>query len=153
MELDYPGDPSGSPRTVYNCRCSMRSHIIGIRQRDGRVARIEYTGDTPTMHARQIAVDTFKATEFVPLIGEEDGYTDYIWRLGRHEQLEEGEILHPKRPYVQIVGTSEADGEEILDGQNYPGFPIVPLWANLTHQSELVGLREKIDGYDLQKAV
>ena len=120
-------------------------------------------------------VDTFKATEFAPLIGEEDGalhagvrwwqidnskplratlyeedgYTDYIWRLNGNKQLEEGEILHPKRPYVQIVGTSEADGEEILDGQNYPGFPIVPLWANLTHQSELVGLREKIDGYDL----
>lgn len=120
-------------------------------------------------------VDTFKAIEFAPLIGEEDGalhagirwwqidntkplratlyeedgYTDYIWRLGKHEQLEEGEVLHPKRPYVQIVGKSEADGEEILDGQNYPGFPIVPLWANLVHQSELVGLREKIDGYDL----
>ncbi|MBR4760782.1 MAG: phage portal protein, partial [Lachnospiraceae bacterium] len=42
-----------------------------------------------------------------------------------------------------------ADGTEILDGENYPGFPIVPLWGNLTHQSEIVGLREKIDGYDL----
>lgn len=120
-------------------------------------------------------VDAFKATEFVPLNGEEDGalhagirwwqidntkplratlyeedgYTDYIWRLGRHKQLDEGEVLHPKRPYVQIVEKSEADGEEILEGQNYPGFPIVPLWANLTHQSELIGLREKIDGYDL----
>ena len=50
---------------------------------------------------------------------------------------------------MQIVGKSEADGEEILDGENYPGFPIVPLWANLVHQNELVGLREKIDGYDL----
>lgn len=62
-ELDYPGDPSGSPRTVYNCRCSMRSHIIGIRQRDGRVARIEYTGDTPTMHARQIAEERERRAE------------------------------------------------------------------------------------------
>lgn len=120
-------------------------------------------------------IDTFMATEFVPLIGEEDGalhagirwwqidsgkplratlyeedgYTDYIWRLNRRGETEEGVVLHPKRPYVQIVGKSEADGEEILDGENYPGFPIVPLWANLTHQSELVGLREKIDGYDL----
>ena len=44
---------------------------------------------------------------------------------------------------------SIADGTEILDGENYPGFPIVPLWANREHQSELTGLREKIDGYDL----
>lgn len=120
-------------------------------------------------------IDTFKATEFVPLIGEEDGalhagirfwqiddtkplratlyeedgYTDYIWRLNSRGETEEGTILHEKRPYVQIVAKSDADGEEILDGRNYPGFPIVPLWGNLTHQSELVGLREKIDGYDL----
>lgn len=122
-------------------------------------------------------IDTFKATEFAPLIGEEDGalhagirwwqidhtkplratlyeedgYTDYIWRLDRdgNVETEGGVILHEKRPYVQIVSTTPADGDEILDGQNYPGFPIVPLWGNLTHQSELTGLREKIDGYDL----
>lgn len=120
-------------------------------------------------------IDSFKATEFVPLNGEddgalhsgirwwqidstkplratlyeEDGYTDYIWRINGRGETEEGEILHAKRPYVQIVATSPADGDEILDGENYPGFPIVPLWANLVHQSELTGLREKIDGYDL----
>lgn len=54
-ELDYPGDPSGSPKTVYNCRCSMRSHILGIKQSDGSVKRISYSGDRPTMHAEQIA--------------------------------------------------------------------------------------------------
>lgn len=54
-DLDYPGDPSAPPNTVYNCRCSMRSHILGIRQSDGSVKRISYSGDTPTMHARQIA--------------------------------------------------------------------------------------------------
>ena len=37
---------------------------------------------------------------------------------------------------------------EILDGQNYPGFPIVPLF-NTNRQSELVGSRETIDAYDL----
>lgn len=120
-------------------------------------------------------IDTFKCTEFVPLIGEEDGalhagirwwqidnskplratlyekdgYTDYIWRVNGRGQTDEGQVLNPKRPYVQIVARTEADGSEILDGENYPGFPIVPLWGNLTHQSELVGLREKIDGYDL----
>ena len=114
-------------------------------------------------------IDVFKVTEFVPLIGTEDGalhagikfwqidakkplratlyeadgVTQLIWRDGV------GEILKPKQAYTQIVRESIADGTEILDGENYPGFPIVPLWGNREHQSELTGLREKIDGYDL----
>lgn len=54
-ELEYPGDNDAPPETVYNCRCSMKSHIIGIRQSDGSVKKIIYSGDTPTMHARQVA--------------------------------------------------------------------------------------------------
>ena len=114
-------------------------------------------------------VDVFKITEFVPLVGvedgalhagirfwqvdaqkplratlyEEDGYTEFIWRDGN------GEILTPKQAYTKIVRESVKDGTEIKDGENYPGFPIVPLWANREHQSELTGLRSKIDGYDL----
>lgn len=114
-------------------------------------------------------VDVFKVTEFVPLIGEEDGglhagirfwqidpmkplratlyeqdgYTEYMWQEG------ECTILHPKSTYKKTVRVSAADGSEIIDGKNYPGFPIVPLWGNQSHQSELTGLREKIDAYDL----
>ena len=40
----------------------------------------------------------------------------------------------------------------IYDATNYRSFPIVPLWGNLYHQSELVGLREQIDVYDLIKS-
>jgi len=36
-ELEYPGDPSAPGETVYNCRCSMKSHIIGFRKEDGRI--------------------------------------------------------------------------------------------------------------------
>lgn len=119
-------------------------------------------------------VETFSLREFVPLFGEEDGglhagirfwqidstkplratlyeedgYTDYLWKVDKNNQ-QEGTVLHPKRAYREIVVTTPADGDEILDGQNYPGFPIVPLWGNQGRQSELVGLREKIDGYDL----
>jgi len=125
-------------------------------------------------------IDVFKVTEFVPLIGEEDGalhagirfwqidsqrplratlyeedgYTEFIWddketdAAGNVTKLK-GRILKDKQAYKQIVSVSEADGTEILDGKNYPSFPIVPLWANMEHQSELTGLREKIDGYDL----
>ena len=118
-------------------------------------------------------LEVFKLTEFVPLYDEEnaalmagirfwqvdrdkplratlyelDGYTDYIKRNNRSM-----EVLHEKRTYKQIVRQSEVDGVEILDGENYPGFPIVPLWGNEHRQSELVGLRQSIDCYDLIKS-
>lgn len=31
-EIDYPGDTTAEPRTVYNCRCSMKSHILGFKK-------------------------------------------------------------------------------------------------------------------------
>ena len=74
---------------------------------------------------------------------EEDGYTDYI------KALDKSAILHEKRPYKLKVRTSEADGEEIYDGENYPTFPIVPLWGNDKKQSELVGRQGTIDAFDL----
>lgn len=86
---------------------------------------------------------------------ELDGYTDYIWykretQNGEYEQ--KGEILHPKRTYIQIKKTSEVDGTEIFDGENYNGFPIIPMWGNPTKQSELIGIRQGIDAYDLIKS-
>ena len=40
-ELDYPGDPSAEPETVYNCRCSMKTHIIGFKKDDGGIEEID----------------------------------------------------------------------------------------------------------------
>lgn len=82
---------------------------------------------------------------------EIDGYTDYIWST-RDTGESEGRVLHDKRAYKLKVRTSEADGTEIYAGENYPSFPIVPLWGNKAKQSELVGLREQIDCYDLIKS-
>lgn len=83
---------------------------------------------------------------------EMDGYTDYIWRtrINKDKQTEVyGEVLHPKRGYKITVEKSQADGEDIVKEENYPNFPIVPLYANEEHQSELIGQRGKIDAYDL----
>ena len=114
-------------------------------------------------------IDTFSLLEFVPLydeengalragirfwqvspdkpmratLYEEDGYTDYI------RANDKSAMLHEKRPYKLKVRTSEADGEEIYDGENYPTFPIVPLWGNDKKQSELVGRQGTIDALDL----
>ena len=39
-ELQYPGDPDAAPETVWNCRCSMRSHITGVRGKSGKITPI-----------------------------------------------------------------------------------------------------------------
>lgn len=79
---------------------------------------------------------------------EEDGYTEYIWDF-RDKTSADGKVYSPKRPYKVTVGTSQEKGTEIIDGENYPGFPIIPMWANPMHISELAPIRTKIDAYDL----
>lgn len=80
---------------------------------------------------------------------EVDGYTDYLWNLRENG---EGQILREKRAYILNYQASEVDDEVIYNGENYPTFPIVPLWGNQNKQSELIGIREQIDAYDLIKS-
>ena len=114
-------------------------------------------------------LECFDLTEFVPLYDEDDGglkagirfwqiddhkplratlyeldgYTDYIKRKEK-----EIETLIEKRAYTQVKTSNAVEGDIILDGENYTGFPIVPLW-NVNRQSDLVGNRGTIDAYDL----
>ena len=74
---------------------------------------------------------------------EEDGITEYISR-----KASEVEIMAQKHDYIRIVERSEASGEQIYNGGNYPGFPIFPLF-NINKQSELIGGKETLDAYDL----
>ena len=115
-------------------------------------------------------IQIFKLSEFVPLYDEEDGalkagirfwqvdldkplratfyemdgYTDYIQSNG--ESLH---IMRAKRPYKQIVRHSEVDGTEIYNGENYPGFPIIPLKNGRNGKSALAGKRNTVDALDL----
>lgn len=117
-------------------------------------------------------MEVFKVAEFAPIWDEEtgglaagvrfwqvdkskpmrvtlyemDGYTEYIWRNGK------GEVYRPKRKYILSVREAPVGDSEIIDGENYPSFPIIPMWGNPAHQSELVGIREQIDAYDLIKS-
>lgn len=120
-------------------------------------------------------VEIFSLLEYVPIVDEEtgamkagirfwqideshplratfyelDGYTEYIWRK---ESQNGGEELAAKRSYQLKTKGTEADGMEIVGGENYVTFPIVPLWANKYKQSEFEGMRENIDAYDLIKS-
>ena len=77
---------------------------------------------------------------------EEDGYATYI-----HKHGSDMEQVDTKRGYIKTA-TSTADNliSEVAYS-NYPSFPIVPLYANDLHESELIGLRESIDCYDYIK--
>lgn len=118
-------------------------------------------------------LEVFKFTEFVPLRDELDGTLKAgirFWQISQDRPLRA--ILYEldgytsylenkagrltvdseKRGYKRARTVSEYDGETVQDAGNYPGFPIVPFWGNLHHQSELVGLREGFDCYDLVKS-
>lgn len=39
-EIMYPGDPDAAPENVYNCRCSMKTRVIGFRKQDGSISYV-----------------------------------------------------------------------------------------------------------------
>lgn len=82
------------------------------------------------------------------MLFEEDGYTKYITAPGKYG-LGSLQLLQEKRAYKQTVAISEADGEVVIDQSNYGVLPIVPVYPNDAKQSALVGLRAKIDAYDM----
>lgn len=78
---------------------------------------------------------------------EPDGYTEYIKRKDQ-----EMEVKAEKQPYIQTKRQTKIGGVEEIVGSNYPGFPIIPFYANDLKQSEIVGIRESIDCYDFIKS-
>ena len=114
-------------------------------------------------------VEVFDILEFAPLLDEEtgaimagvrfwqidaekplmftlyeiDGVTEY--RKSRDKDVE---IVTEKRAYKQTAQITQADGVIAVEGENYPTFPIVPLY-NIGHQSELIGSQNTLDAYDL----
>ena len=58
------------------------------------------------------------------------------------------EITQPKRAYSVTI-TKDAAGEMITGASNYSALPVVPLYANAEHRSELTpSIKAKIDAYD-----
>lgn len=75
---------------------------------------------------------------------EMDGFTEYF-----QPKNKDMEVLQAKRRYKRIVRTADVGGTEIYDGDNYEGFPIVPLKNNRHSLSEICGKRNTIDALDL----
>lgn len=84
----------------------------------------------------------FRATLY-----EEDGYTEYI-----QNDNDDVQVLEPKRGYKRNIIKTVAGGVESVIDENYTTLPIRCLFANDSHESELVGIRESIDCYDFIKS-
>lgn len=82
----------------------------------------------------------FKCTLYEP-----DGYTDF-----QQVNREPVKVVNPKRGYIKTI-TKTAVGVDDEIESNYAGLPIIPLYANDEHESELVGIKESIDCYDYVK--
>ena len=78
---------------------------------------------------------------------EIDGITEYS-KLGNGDI----ELLKPKTAYKITTKKSNAGGVEDILGENYTKLPIVPMYSNDSHETELVGIRESIDCYDFIKS-
>lgn len=118
-------------------------------------------------------LDMFKLTEFVPIedestgamragirfwqidddkpvnvtLYEEDGYTKY-----KGDKYSEISVVEEKRPYKQSGVKSVARGETVTGGENYSKFPMVKLYGTRKKQSTIVGMKSKIDMYDLAQS-
>ena len=75
---------------------------------------------------------------------EMDGFTEYF-----QPKNKDMEVMQAKRRYKRVVRTAAVGETEIYDGENYEGFPIVPLKNNRHSLSEICGKRNTIDALDL----
>lgn len=78
---------------------------------------------------------------------ESDGYTEYT-----EDKDDKLKVKAPKAGYIRHVSSSKAAGVEGVAEENYKTLPIIPLYANDLRESELNGIRESIDCYDLIKS-
>lgn len=118
-------------------------------------------------------IHVFKLTEFVPLMDENtsnlgagvrfwqsapdkplhavlytpEGYVTYESKNGDVSGLEQ--TSEDVQAYRFVVQSTPATGDDVITAHNYAGLPIVPLWGSRLHQSTLIGMRSKIDAYDI----
>lgn len=77
----------------------------------------------------------------------EDGYSKY--RSKGDSFGYELELIEPIKPYIVHGFTTEAGGYELTGTENYSTLPIIRMNGSELYQSTLVGMRERIDSFDL----
>ena len=121
--LMYPADPHGDASEVYNCRCSMRTHIIGFRKKDGSISKVQYGRDR-TLHDDQMAAE-------------------------KARRLSAGETIKPKSSATKPKGDQNAYNALISSAKaNRIDFNQVNEMADIPTREEII---EKLAGGDQTK--
>lgn len=82
----------------------------------------------------------------VAMLYEEEGYTKYKSSDSADITLQQ---VFDRKPYKTNIQYNDFGEESVIGEDNYGKLPIVPLWGSKLHQSTLVGMRQKIDSFDL----
>lgn len=105
-DISYPGDPDADPCNVYNCRCSMRTEIIGFRRPDGSISKIEYERKS-SEHDEEIENERLRRSESVkePIVNS----------------AVQGKDLSDS--WIRRSDKFEFEIEDIIDAQGFTGLP------------------------------
>lgn len=106
----------------------------------GFVALVDEQTSAPRLGVEFWQIDSGKP-QYIRLF-EEDGFA--VYRVDDDVLVE----VEEKREYKLRV-SADAAGSQVTGGENYGVLPVIPLYANSEHRSELTrALKDKIDCYD-----
>lgn len=176
--ISFPGATTvfkeGKASTVDPTKDKLGENFDNVLYRAARYARIHKVS---YIFWNLDHTDLFKMTEFMPLLDEEDGMMKVgfrFWSLDWNKRpvtVIKYEIdgytkfktkpgskgldlmqYEDKQPYIKTYQHTEADGDILVSTSNYSALPIIPFYGSEHKQSDLVGMRAKIDAYDLIKS-
>lgn len=95
-ELEYPADPNGAPESVYNCRCTMYTDIVGFTSpTTGELFEVDYTGidKEDPLHKLQMEIERDRRKQAALKAGRinkdpELKHDEHYYKLRRDEYLE-----------------------------------------------------------------
>ena len=111
--LMYPGDPSGAPEEVYNCRCTMRSQVVGFRKADGRIEPVDLP-EHEGLHQQQMEEERERREQTEEVFEEQasrnpDDYAEWSEDDNRQAYEDMDKVEDEERLiYDNYVGTSNS---------------------------------------------
>ena len=111
---EYPGDPAGDPATVYNCRCTMVTHIIGFKKADGSISKVKYDKDR-TIHDEQMEAEKERRADKVQKQTKTQDEQQKQNERAKRGQLETPDNpKHRKEMLISETGISSGDADKAL---------------------------------------
>lgn len=103
-ELEYPGDPNGEPETVYNCRCTMETVIIGFTNENGDITYLDESLHSDTGHRDRIEDEMERRGIDVSSEPEPEEKSEFLTNLEAWNiEYKEVELLPRKLSDDQII--------------------------------------------------